>query len=267
MQISFWNGFDNTKRIHNIAFVVLENGSCYIEINSKDSTDKIGYLDELIEIMERETGKKYSKLESWNWQCDYPSNLYYLDALHNFIDTEKPIIDDYIKSHPKCGITMLDKEFNEKYVLSRLKQEDLIQKTIRKKHEGSVHISPSEYIALYKHNELQNRLIEHLNSDSEVSSIKSEDERVDISVIRSSERIFYELKTCDVKLAIRLAVGQLLEYCHYSAKKRADKLVVVTEYEPNESDIRYLNRLRSMYNLPIYYQQFDMNKNKLLDLH
>ena len=246
----------------------MEDGSCYIEMNSKDNAYKAGYLEDLFEILEQETGKKYSEYENWKWQYDYPKNLYYLDALQDFIDTEKPIIDDYIKTHPKSGIKILDRKFNEKYILSRVKEEEnIIWDTVRKKHEGSCHVSLSDHIICYKHNELQNHMIEFLAYDSDISSIKSEDERVDIFVIRSGERIFYELKTCDVKLAIRLAIGQLLEYCHYSAKKRADKLVVVTEYEPNKSDLNYLDRLRHLYKLPIYYQQFDMKENKLLDLY
>ena len=82
--------------------------------------------------------------------------------------------------------------------------------------------------------------------------------------IYSGELIFFELKTAKtVKAAIREAIGQLLEYNHYPNTNKANKLIIVTKSEPSESDIQYLSTLRTKYNLPVYYQYFDIKNSKL----
>lgn len=67
-----------------------------------------------------------------------------------------------------------------------------------------------------------------------------------------------------VKAAIREAMGQLLEYNHYPNNNKADKLIIVTAHEPEKEDMQYLLGLRTIYHIPVYYQQFDMNKKQLL---
>ena len=66
-----------------------------------------------------------------------------------------------------------------------------------------------------------------------------------------------------VKAAIREAIGQLLEYNHYPNTSKADKLIIVTKYEPEPEDIQYLTGLRLIYKIPVYYQYFDMEKKEL----
>lgn len=56
-------------------------------------------------------------------------------------------------------------------------------------------------------------------------------------------------------------MGQLLEYNdYYNDSEKADKLIIVSTEEPKKDDIEYLNILRKKYKLPVYYQQFDLNK-------
>ena len=59
-------------------------------------------------------------------------------------------------------------------------------------------------------------------------------------------------------------MGQLLEYNHYPNNNKADKLIIVTAHEPEKEDMQYLLGLRTIYHIPVYYQQFDMNKKQLL---
>ena len=66
-----------------------------------------------------------------------------------------------------------------------------------------------------------------------------------------------------VKSAIREALGQLLEYNHYPNTNKADKLIIVTKYEPEDEDIQYLMGLREIYKIPVFYQYFDMDKKEL----
>jgi hypothetical protein len=220
--------------------------------------------------LEKETGVIYHDLKNGKWRYEYPKGIFYLDTLKSFLDKEKLIIDEYIKEHSESGISMLNKEFNDQYVVKQLNKnaKNLMQLSPNKKLEGVVSVSPSSYLMALHHNELQNAMVDYLKTDSNITSVATEVSNVDITVKTvSGEMIFYELKTSDVKLAIRFAIGQLLEYCHYSVKTKAEKLIIVTKYTPSSNDIAYMERLRTLYQMPIYYQQFDMEKKQLSKLY
>ena len=70
-------------------------------------------------------------------------------------------------------------------------------------------------------------------------------------------------KTGAVKAAIREAIGQLLEYNHYPNHNKADKLIIVTAHEPEQEDMQYLMGLRTIYHIPMYYQQFNRKTKQL----
>ncbi|WP_113676044.1 hypothetical protein [Vallitalea guaymasensis] len=267
LDISFWDGSDSIEKIHNIAWGAKSNGRCFISISSKDNAHKAKYLEELVHILKQRTGINFCRIKETKWWYEYPEEVYFLDSLQSFLDNEKPIIDEYIKKHKESGISMLNSEFNKQYVLKRL-QHDNIKSEEKKKQEGIVSVSPSSYIKVLHHNKLQNAMVKYLEKDSNYKSVTSEVNNVDITVKTvTGETIFYELKTCDVKNAIRLAIGQLLEYCHYHDKNKANKLVIVTKYKPSKINISYIQNIRSLYKIPIYYQQFDMMKNQLSVLY
>lgn len=270
MQVSFWRGGDSYEKIHNISWGVDDDGLCFIEISAKDDADRAIYLAALVSILEQKTGVTYHDLKKGKWRYVYPKDIFYLDTLQSFIDSEKPIIDEYIREHLESGISMLDKEFNERYVLKQLHKKVKITTKLdaKKKLEGVVSVSPSSYMMALHHNELQNAMVDYFKTNSNNTSVTTEANNVDITVKTvAGEKIFYELKTSDVKLAIRLAIGQLLEYCHYSNKIKADKLIIVTKYAPSSNDIAYIEGLRALYQMPIYYQQFNMEMKQLSILY
>ena len=114
------------------------------------------------------------------------------------------------------------------------------------------------------HNRLSNEMVKYLKRKGYIDVV-TDKEFVDIQAIDpQGNKIYFELKTANtVKLAIRQALGQLLEYNHYPNKNNADKLIIVTELEITQQDAQYLLGMRSRYNIPVYYQQFDMNKKTL----
>ena len=129
---------------------------------------------------------------------------------------------------------------------------------------GNIKVKASEYIITLQHNELSNAMVEYLKNN-DYKNIKVEENYVDIKCVdKDGKKIFYELKTArTVKSSIREALGQLLEYSHYPNVKKADKLIIVTKEKPEETDAQYLQVLRTAYNIPIYYQYFDMKTNGL----
>lgn len=92
--------------------------------------------------------------------------------------------------------------------------------------------------------------------------------RIDIVVKQKNEFIFYEIKTYPtLKTSIREAIGQLLEYSSWTNHSRAKQLIVITQPHNDLKEIKiYFKHLRETYNLPLYYQSFDMYKNVLSEL-
>ncbi|WP_156831588.1 hypothetical protein [Desulfovibrio piger] len=81
-----------------------------------------------------------------------------------------------------------------------------------------------------------------------------EDNRVDISIRKDNYTSFLEIKPADsAREAIRLALGQLLEYAHYPKADKADNLVVVSDAEPSPDDSQYIRQLRQRYGIPLCY--------------
>jgi len=93
--------------------------------------------------------------------------------------------------------------------------------------------------------------------------------RIDIVVNSKGELIFYEIKTYpSLHTSIREAVGQLLEYTHWTIKNKASKLIIVTQPHSHSKEAEeYLSHLRKECNIPIYHQSFDLNNCILSDSH
>ncbi|KQC34329.1 hypothetical protein AAU57_14015 [Nonlabens sp. YIK11] len=65
---------------------------------------------------------------------------------------------------------------------------------------------------------------------------------------------FYEIKTASTALGcIRQGLGQLLEYANYYSHSKPIQLTIVGEPKPTKSDLNYLRKLKSVYNIPIKY--------------
>lgn len=77
--------------------------------------------------------------------------------------------------------------------------------------------------------------------------------------------IFYEIKTYpSLKTSIRMAIGQLLEYSLWTEQEKAKELIIVTQVMPDSTDAKkYLPHIRKTYNIPIYYQSFNIETNEL----
>lgn len=96
--------------------------------------------------------------------------------------------------------------------------------------------------------------------------ITCEDERVDIKIEVPNESVtFIEIKPASsAREAIRLAIGQLIEYSHYPTVKKASKLIIVSDAEPQKGDLDYLEHLREIYVLPLDYVYWPLGQRKYL---
>lgn len=119
------------------------------------------------------------------------------------------------------------------------------------------------------HNDIQNKLYAHLKGKLGAKNVGTEMDTgsgtaIDVATNEKGNIIFYEIKTgSSVRASIRQALPQLLEYAYWPDENRAQKLIVVSHLPITDEARRYLSLLRRKFNMPIAYQQFDLNTNSL----
>jgi hypothetical protein len=88
--------------------------------------------------------------------------------------------------------------------------------------------------------------------------------KIDIVVQTKSQLIFYEIKTYNsLKTSVREAFGQLIEYCYYPNKRKANELIIVTQLPADKHTKIYFKHLRETFKLPIYYQAYNIETKTL----
>ena len=119
------------------------------------------------------------------------------------------------------------------------------------------------------HNEMQTKIFSILEGIYKKGNVGTENDlgyqtKVDIVVKDKNNFVFYEIKTSQTaKAAIREAIGQILEYAFFPDKQYAKKLVIIAPPAPTSDAKFYIKRLRKDFNLPIFYQQYDVKNNLL----
>lgn len=123
------------------------------------------------------------------------------------------------------------------------------------------------------HNEIQNGMYEHLCKIKGKDYIGTELDsgigtEVDLVEKDGGKYIFYEIKTNkSVRLCLREAIPQLLEYSYWPDRDIASKLIIVSQNEITEQAKVYLQHLRKKFALPLFYQRFDIKRKVLVDIY
>ena len=116
------------------------------------------------------------------------------------------------------------------------------------------------------HDKMQNKIFELLKNSGQYADKKVfiEKGRVDIKAkTKEGTWHYFEIKTDSAKQSIRKALGQIIEYAFFPDTNKADKLIIVADEEPNENVIKYLNHIRTLFDLPISYKYFNFETNEL----
>lgn len=98
LAVSFWSGMDWKNRTPNIYFVVLKDGSSYLEIAVSDSEKKREFIEKFflntskLPLGIRQSGKRYIKEYS-----EFSEN--YMDSLDYFLNNDKRYIDEIIEKN------------------------------------------------------------------------------------------------------------------------------------------------------------------------
>lgn len=124
--------------------------------------------------------------------------------------------------------------------------------------------TPSRGTIEFRHNELQSLLYLHLVEEHGESCVGTElspgygDTSIDVVTDVEQVTTFYEIKTASsMRLCVREALSQLMEYAYWPDADRSQKLVIVAEAEPTEDGKAYLSKLKNDFNLPVFYSQVD----------
>lgn len=116
------------------------------------------------------------------------------------------------------------------------------------------------------HNRMQNAMFKKLKDSyqNEYERVYIEKGRVDIKCkTHNGKWHYFEIKTRIPKLSIREALGQIMEYSYWPDLERAEKLIIVSDEEPDSDTRKYLNHIRVKFNIPIFYRFFNIESNNL----
>jgi len=133
--------------------------------------------------------------------------------------------------------------------------------------------TPENVEADLTHNMLQSKLYEFLSEKYGSENVGTEQpsgigaNSIDIVVKIADETTFFELKTnTSLRLSIREALPQLLEYAYWPSDTRCSKLVIVAEAAVTQDAIDFLRKLRADFSIPVHYARIDRNTGQLSDL-
>ena len=122
-----------------------------------------------------------------------------------------------------------------------------------------------------KHKKLQKLLVRKLKSEYGDKNVTwehalSNGTQVDVARKVGDRLVYYEIKTySSVRVSIREAMGQLLEYAHWGNEQGSVELIVVSDLDLGEGR-EYLRKLRNIYKMPINYQKLEIETQQLYPL-
>jgi hypothetical protein len=111
------------------------------------------------------------------------------------------------------------------------------------------------------HNKIQNRFIKYLKQNYPGDACSGEKRYIDAKRITKSEYIIYEIKPfANAYTCVREGIGQLFDYMHREETKKKKCIVIVGPNAPEERDLKFINELRTVLNVPFSYLSFDEKK-------
>jgi hypothetical protein len=122
-----------------------------------------------------------------------------------------------------------------------------------------------------RHNVILPAFLRYLQAAYGKHHVKSEvltsgSQRIDIARQTAEGYILYEVKTYNQpRISMRVALGQLLEYALYpDGREKIEKLILVSDLEPDPDFQSYLAQLNKIVKIPLGYIQFSVEQNQIL---
>jgi hypothetical protein len=285
----FLQQFNNKTSIHkgniyNISFYSIERINSY-----KNNKWWFGKINSVEVISDEESERVYSIYEKNGWLSEMEGDLRKLNletkafqetGSYDFFNIRFKIYDMNLLDAP-IKIKKSDQAIPSFYYnLLNKTQDPHPPKTVSLKFNFKSGHNPGKnktvtsskggknYKSLF-HNEIQTNIFNILEKKHKKRNVGTENvlgyqTKVDIVVKTKNGFIFYEIKTYPTaKAAIREAIGQIIEYAYWPDQKKAEKLVIVAPTSATDETKIYITRLRKDFNLPIFYQEYDVKLNVL----
>ena len=109
------------------------------------------------------------------------------------------------------------------------------------------------------HDEIKEKLYLQLSKEYGSENVGTEisigKKKIDLVVKNSDSYNIYEIKTDpDVRICIREAIGQIIDYAYFECNDNINKMTIVGPTKINQEAYEYLENIRIKHNLPIYYE-------------
>lgn len=125
--------------------------------------------------------------------------------------------------------------------------------------EPQVRTVSRSYIAVQKHNQLQEALREKLVRQYGEKAVSMEENFVDVKLVLPDQIVFYEVKSASYASdCIRQALGQVLAYSFHEKDSRRRKAVVVGQYPPNRDEEEFIKYVKSQINIEFEYENVEL---------
>jgi len=261
-------------KVYNISLYTVTNGIKYfvreiknVECISKEKSKEIygiykqkGWLKEMAWEIER-AGAKSRKFIDSPPKTFFNIRFRFRDVT-KLADLEEIADDDTNITIPRYKLLSKRNDFKIATEGSENEDEGRFKNTEERKRTIKVDTSFDPY-----HDKMQNAICKLLRNsyNNEYKRVEIEKDRVDIKAKTHSDKWHYfEIKTKDSpKLCIREGLGQIMEYSYWPDLERAEKLVIVSDIEPDSEAQEYLAHIRKKFNIPISYRFFDEENNFL----
>lgn len=294
--------FDFSKQIEGYHYTFLQpidaNWSKYIgktfEIHlysiNNDTKERwwLGKIKNVEIISHKEAREIYGLYKRKGWLKEMSNQLKIVDADNKTFENEKNIFNIKFKISDTTElldmplqITKDDKSITATYyttLLNKKSEPDLCNTkgfNFMPKHNpqkrNSVIVYGKRLSEIDKlHPKIQDLCYEQLKNEFGADKIGTEVSTgyggsIDLVVKNKKDYIFFEIKTNkSIRMCIREALSQLLEYAHFPNKNNSNKFVIISQNQITENVKKYLMNIREIYKIPVYYRQFDLTINKLL---
>jgi len=279
MNLSFWDGYDQQRKIHRIGFAIDFKGKkeVYLNLSAKDNIEEATFL----KTVANEIGAKakYDDLNQKIYGSNINSSKDFIRLLDEFIDEDKPLLDRIlIKSPTVKHITL--KRFNKNIERINSVRSELglklstltkpIEAKKRMRGRGGVtsrnvqqHIREriAQKIKVNSiHNQIQNQLYNKLDRENSNEKLIMEENWIDLLQISDGKTFLYEVKPySSATRCIREGIGQLLHYCSQQFEETNNVVfVIVGPNNMDNDDHDYLRFVKESIKIEIEYLQIEI---------
>lgn len=274
--ISFWNGYDNRRKIPNIAIVISNSFPNHVRLVLSSITHSVHF--EILNEIAMELNATYHDQLLWTktYEQECADITVVKNVLTKFIDTEKQIIDAIIENREGGSIAHITngeflgyiKNLNEyRNQSDKLKfdSSEVIGERVVRRTTGKINLKTDDYVRTIlasrliikrEHSKYQQKLFESLADKYPQNHLIMEEDYIDLKMESEDEITLFEVKPYNsVFKCIREGLGQLLNYTYRldQTNDKQIKLIIAGPKEPDKEEAKYIKFIAGIQNIPFEY--------------